>query len=94
MFQRLSTILLAVSFLMMGISKAHAQSAQTEGFQKAEKLYKAGDYYSAIAYYNDYISGKASKIVINSFTGYLSKPVAKKQEVIANRDGEVIPGIF
>ena len=84
MIQRLSTILLAVSLLMIGIAKTQAQSAQTEGFQKAEKLYKAGDYYSAIAYYNDYISGKASKIVINSFTGYLSKPVAKKQEVIAN----------
>ena len=81
MFQRLSTIILIVSFCLIGTMKVQAQS---ESLQKAEKLYKAGDYYSAIAYYNDFFTGKASKIVINGFTGYLSKPATTKRELIEN----------
>ena len=64
MIQRLSTILLTLFIVVMSMGKVQAQN---EGFQKAEKLYKAGDYYSAIAYYNDFLTGKASKITINGF---------------------------
>ena len=63
---------------MMSMVKVQAQN---EGFQKAEKLYKAGDYYSAIAYYNDFLTGKASKITINGFTGYLDKHPVKREVV-------------
>ena len=81
MFQRFTKTILTIAFLLMVIVKVNAQS---EGLKKAEKLYKAGDYYSAIAYYNDYISGKSPNKNINSFTGYLSKPTAKKTEVMEN----------
>ena len=81
MFQRLSTIILIVSFCILGTMKLQAQS---ESLQKAEKLYKAGDYYSAIAYYNDFFTGKGAKVKINGFTGYLSKPATTKREIIEN----------
>ena len=78
MFQRLSTIILTLFIVVMSMVKVQAQN---EGFQKAEKLYKAGDYYSAIAYYNDFLTGKASKITINGFTGYLDKHPVKREVV-------------
>ena len=74
----------SIILFVLILSASQTIYAQSQGFLDAEKVYKSGDYYTAIGYYNDYLTGKASKLTINTFTGYLSKPNITKKEVVNN----------